>query len=264
MAGADLAWSSNPDVDGWQVKQGSNAWRDIPNSGSATFSHTVTGLAGGVYTFKIRYFVVSSGTRAYSAASNEVSVTIPGRPTFGNKTIADQVYTQGTWAIAGFPAATPADPKTHVASLRYFISPNPPKGITFDNVPPLFGWLGTPETPMAVTTYTYGAREVINLFTTLTFEVSVKPKKPENFSATAGSGKATLRWDAIPGVSGWEYSQDGGTWTSISGGAATTSHTVPSLTASTAYTFKVRAFVGTTVDTRVDGVPSDSATITTP
>ena len=88
------------------------------------------------------------------------------------------------------------------------------------------------------------------------------PEKP-TVTTTDGDRQVTLSWTGPSNNGGsaiteWEYQQDGGSWTDISGsGASTTSHTVTSLTNGTAYTFKVRA-----VNTHGDGAESDAATAT--
>ena len=73
-----LSWDDpgNADITKWQYEQNSNGtWEDIPGSGAATTSHTVTGLTNGTaYRFKIR---AVNGAGA-GEASEEVAATPTG------------------------------------------------------------------------------------------------------------------------------------------------------------------------------------------
>ena len=71
------------------------------------------------------------------------------------------------------------------------------------------------------------------------------PREPER---QGGAGQIALSWTAQGAANGWEYRQRTAStdypssWSAISGsGAATTGHTVPSLTPGTEYFFQVRA-----------------------
>ena len=85
----------------------------------------------------------------------------------------------------------------------------------------------------------------------LTVEDTEPPAKP--------AGLAVLTW-TDPGdatITGWQYQQDGGTWTDIPGsGPATVRHRIDGLTPGTTYTFRIRA-----VDTGGVGAPSDGVTV---
>ena len=71
--------------------------------------------------------------------------------------------------------------------------------------------------------------------------------KPTRFAATAGDREATLSWDALTDIGGWQYRQKGGggdygSWIDIAGSGSTTdSYVVTGLTAGSTYTFQVRA-----------------------
>lgn len=73
------------------------------------------------------------------------------------------------------------------------------------------------------------------------------PSAPTGLSAVVGNGSATLSWTASTGgdaklISGYEYQQDDGDWTTITDATATTtSYNVTGLTNWTEYTFKLRA-----------------------
>ncbi|MDE0689446.1 MAG: fibronectin type III domain-containing protein [Candidatus Poribacteria bacterium] len=76
--------------------------------------------------------------------------------------------------------------------------------------------------------------------------LNVTPKipAPTNFSATAGDGQVTLRWAQPSGLSapitGYQYSRDGGAWTSI-GNATNPTGPVTGLENGRSYSFRVRA-----------------------
>jgi len=80
---ATLSWDNpnNPILTGYQYRQGSGAWTNIPNSNRNTVSHTVSGLTGGAqYSFSIRAVAGENrgiDSRRYSPATAAVSVT-PG------------------------------------------------------------------------------------------------------------------------------------------------------------------------------------------
>ena len=82
---ADLAWTNPNDgtITKWQyrykTKTGSyGGWTDVPSSGAATTSYTVTGLTNGkLYTFGIRA-VNANGNGA--ASDEQVSATVPAGP----------------------------------------------------------------------------------------------------------------------------------------------------------------------------------------
>ena len=71
--------------------------------------------------------------------------------------------------------------------------------------------------------------------------------KPTGFAVASGHERATLSWDALTGVSGWQYRQKAddssyGAWTDITGSDSTTdSHELSGLTAGSSYTFQIRA-----------------------
>ncbi len=87
------------------------------------------------------------------------------------------------------------------------------------------------------------------------------PAAPTNLQATGGDRQVTLSWNAPSGtITGYQYSQNGGAWTSTGWTPATgtsTTRTVTNLTNGQTYTFKVRA-----VNSAGDGAESVSASAT--
>ena len=88
--------------------------------------------------------------------------------------------------------------------------------------------------------------------------------KPTRFAVAAGDRRAALSWDALTGVSGWQYRQKAGSgtygeWTDITGSGSTTdSHAVTGLTAGSSYTFQIRA----TLAGGAFGAASDELSVT--
>ena len=275
---AHLSWTAIAGVSGWEYLQNekglttNTTWVAITGSGATTVKHTVTGLDNAKeYDFNVRAFVgTTPTTRVDGVESNMVTVNVADQTPTLTGTIADQELTQGTSYTSGtaLPAATGGD-----APLAYSVA-SLPSGISLNSDRKL---TGTATGPLAVTSLTYTVTDAegdsdnaldddTQDTATLTFNISVAPQKPANFSATPFDTSVTLDWTAIAGVAGWEVKQGSGSWTAITGSDATTkSHTITSLTNGTAYTFKVRAYVGTGVvgtGTRVNGVESDAKSAT--
>ena len=270
-----LSWAdpSDTNINEYEVrrKAGSaafGAWADISGSGATTTSYTVTGLTNGtLYGFQIRAVDYGDDNTDDDGGDDDqvgpASDTAEARPgdliPILTGTIADQQLTQGTsyTSAAAFPAATSGD-----LPINYSVA-NLPTGITLNSDRKL---TGTATAPLAKTSLTYTATDSDSTdpdSDTLTFNLSVQPKKPTGFSAAPGATEVTLGWTAIAGVTKWQYQQDTGSWTDISlSGAATASYTITGLTASTEYTFKVRAVVGAGANV-VTGVESDEKSATT-
>ena len=273
-ASATLRWAGIAGVDGWEYQQNGAAWTAVPSSSDAT-SYAVTGLTSGVsYTFKVRAYIGADDARLNCVESGAASATPTSGgsggggggvtpppvifdlvPAFGNNaTIADQELTQGALytSATALPTATDGD-----GTITYSVG-DLPTGLALDSERRLTSRV---TAPLAKTEFAYTATDGDTAepdSASLTFTISVAPQQPEDFTATAGDTRVTLSWAAIAGVIGWEIKQDSGDWTAISGSdAATNSHTVTGLTNGTAYTFRVRAFVGTG-DTLVEGVESDA------
>ena len=91
------------------------------------------------------------------------------------------------------------------------------------------------------------------------------PGRPGSLSASAGSGRVTLRWSAASSngsaITRYEYQRGSSRYSTVSGGASARSKTVTGLTNGTKYTFRVRAVNGVgagsaaTVSATPAGVP---------
>ena len=93
------------------------------------------------------------------------------------------------------------------------------------------------------------------------------PAKPTGLSAAPGNAEATLTWDGPhdASITRYQVKQGSANWTDISGSdAGTTSHTVASLTNSTAYTFQIRAVNDHDGDGTDDPGPASDAVTVTP
>ena len=83
---------------------------------------------------------------------------------------------------------------------------------------------------------------VNNVWSDASAEKKATPMPPTGFRATPGNGVIHIDWDPIPGVTSWQYTSNGTTWTAITGSSATTTgHTVPGLTNGIAYLVRTRA-----------------------
>ncbi len=224
-------------------------WNAITGSGATTASYTVTCLDNlKEYDFKVRAIIGSDATLVNGVESNKATVNVADQTPSLSSTITDQALTQSAeyTSATAFPAATGGD-----APFEYSVD-NLPTGITLNAERKLTG------------THTATNSDITEPDSaTLTFNISVAPKKPVNFTATAGDARVTLRWTTIAGVTGWQFKQDSGGWTTIVFSDATaTSHTIAGLASGRQHTFQVRAYVGTG-DVRVNGIESDAKSATT-
>ena len=267
--GAYLSWTDPNDkfITKWQYRKKVGAgnyggWTDITDSGAATTSHTVAGLANGVaHAFKVRA-LNALGAGAESNEATATPVAAPSKPTgltaaardrgvhlawtaAGNATITQWQYRQkigrgsyGEWtAIANSGAATTSYTVTGLAN-------------------------GTEHAfrIRAVNSSGNGARS-----DEATATPAPAPSKPTGLTASARDKGVHLSWtnpnDAT--ITRWQYRQkagrgDYGEWTNIAdSGAATTSHTVTGLENGTVHAFKVRA-----VNSSGAGAESGEATAT--
>ena len=169
----------------------------------------------------------------------------------GTDTVANQTFTQGT-AITALQLPTISD-----TGVTYELHPLP-AGLSVSESGELSG---TPTAPQGVTTHIWSVIKN-DLTDTIAFTIGIKPEQPTGLAARGLDGKVELTWTAIDGVSGWQYEQDSGSWTDISSFSDATSHTVTGLTNDTQYSFKLRAVVESSTQTKVDGVASDAVTVT--
>ncbi len=120
--------------------------------------------------------VTDDGTPPMMASTTfAITATEPNRiPTFGNATIDDQTYTQGTEITSlTLPAATGGD-----GTITYTLSPAPPAGLSFD--PGTRELTGTPTAVATAADYTYTAADADDNMAaddaaTLTFTITVSP-----------------------------------------------------------------------------------------
>ena len=129
----------------------------------------------------------------YAGLTATVAVTANALPSFGDKTIADQDYTQNT-AIPtlNLPEAGGGD-----TPLTYTLTPTPPAGLTFDATARTL--TGAPTGTQAATEYTYTATDANGDTAELTFDIRIAATltiggvadadQPENATYT---GNATL------------------------------------------------------------------------
>ena len=259
---------------------GIQSWTDIPGSGAATISHTVTGLTNGTeYTFRIR----ATNTVGTSSESDTATATpLPPAPegfavtpqngrvwlTWNrstNRSITGWQYwtRKGNdpaigWrdidncAVGNIGCEDDGDADTIaylVTGLENDLAGSNDYRFKFRAKIP--GGLGTP------TGTTFASPQSSN---------NNHPLKPRSFSAKARGAPATLTWyhpnDAT--ITKYQYQQKTGTdafgttWTDIPGSeAATTSHTVSGLTNGVEYTFQLRA-----VNSTGNSEASDTASAT--
>ena len=228
-------------------------WTAIGGSNANTTGHTVTGLTNGIeYTFEVR------------ALNNSV----PGNSATATAT--------PLWPAPADLAATPSDAQVSLEWTNgntlinnYFVNYYVTDIRETDADPVQVTRESGSKTTYSVASLTNG--------TDYTFEVwaenghksdvlvTMIPAAPDNFTATAGDTQVTLNWSDPnnDSIERWEYQQKEGAeawgaWTEITVVTTATGieHTVPNLTNSTDYKFKVRA-----VNATGNGVASDEVNV---
>jgi YD repeat-containing protein len=216
---ASYEWSTN----------GGGSWNNVGN----VLSVGLTGLTNGTsYTFQVRAKdaannVGASSSRAFTTLDN-AAPSAPGTPSFSSIT--------ATSATASWTAAT-----DNVGVSGYEYSLNGGSWTAASSGVSLSGLANG-------TTYSFQVRAFdaagnrgnasSNSFTTLDTSAPSAPGTP-TFSSVTGSS-AVASWSAATdnvGVSGYEYSLNGGSWTAASSGV-----TLSGLTNGTTYSLQVRAF----------------------
>ena len=232
-------------VSGYEYNRDGGNWNAITGSDSSTHSHTVTGLAKGTtYTFAVR-----AVNGAGSTESDSRSVTIIGQSTKPDSFTAvagdEQVWlgwrSPADFTISGYEyqQKTGGDFSDDWTSI-----PGSRSGTTFHIVTGLTN----------DTSYTFRVRAVnaaggsdASVEKPATpGEASSAPGVPEGFAARqTGVGQVELTWEASSNslnVTGYEFRQNNGSWTTISGSdSRTVSHSFTSLTQGVTYGFRVRA-----------------------
>ncbi len=237
---ATLSWtapSSNggASISKYQYQQDSGSWTDISGGGSAA-SHTVTGLTNGTqYTFKLR--AVNVAGNGAVASDTVTPAAVPGAPGSFTATRGDQEATLSWTAAAGNGSA--------ITNYQF----KQDSGSWTDIAGGASTTSHTVEDLTNGTEYTFKLRAVnavgYGTEATDTVTPATEPGPPRSFTATRGDGQATLTWTAAKNngasITKYQFKQDAGAWTDITGGGSATSHTVTGLTNGTSYTFKVRA-----------------------
>ncbi len=243
-----LSWDApSGTVTDYEYKHGIGTWQSI---GSTNTTYTINGaINGSIVGCDLR--AVNGATKGDTAHFPSVTPNIPA-PTALTATAGDGEVTL-RWTKPSDLNPRPGAPDLS----RYEYTTD--DGSTWTTT----GGTGTSYTVTGLTNgqeYTFKVRAVRvstldNITTTdngLASDPGVSatpmlspPAAPTGFSATPGDGKVTLRWTAPSGpITGYQYSQNGGGWTSTGWTPATgtsTIRTVIGLTNGTTYTFKVRA-----------------------
>ena len=135
--------------------------------------------------------------------SFKITIAADSTPSFGTKTIADQIYTQDT-AITTLtlPEATGGN-----GTLTYTLTPATPTGLTFDTTARTLS--GTPTASLAETTYTYTATDNDGDAVSLSFKITVAtgnqapvvvrpiPDSAARINDTFGSGDFVKRLEEV-------------------------------------------------------------------
>ena len=159
----DLNWSDPSDtgITGYETRhKAGNAfdgndddlWTAVPDSGAETTSHAVTGLSNDTeYVFQIR--AVNEAGKGNPSDAKTATPTEHEGPTFGDETVADQLYLIG-WKIdtLKLPEANGGD-----GALTYSLEPELPAGLQFHATRRQV--TGKPTAEQGATEYTYKAAE---------------------------------------------------------------------------------------------------------
>ena len=274
--GAALAWTdpSNSAITKWQYRYKTSAdygtWTDVPSSSATTTSYTVTGLTNSTaYTFQVR--AVATANEGVSSAERAVTPAVPVALTDATLTAAVQSNLRGysRHGTRNF-GSLDDDTFTHKGT-SYTLT----ELVTYSNdlllrTDPRIPVADLNALDITVGTTDFGGDWTLKgngelrkgrgsfQFTSggaVTLAIAPEPNSgtpaaPYGFTATAGPVSAALAWKGPTdsSITKWQYRQKTsggyGNWTDVpSSGATTRSYTVPNLTADTAYTFQVRAFV---------------------
>ena len=220
-------------------------WDAITGSDSSTHSHTVTGLTKGTtYTFTVRA-VNGDG----STESDSRSVTIIGQSAVPDSFTAvagdEQVWlgwrSPADFTISGYEYRQ----KEGTGAFGVWQKiPGSRSGTTFHIVTGLSN--DTSYTFQVRAANAAGESDASREQPATPGAASPAPGVPEGFAARqTGVGHVELTWVASSNplnVTGYEFRQDNGSWTTISGSdSRTVSHSVTGLTQGVTYTFRVRA-----------------------
>ena len=232
-------------VSGYEYKQDNGSWTTISGSDSSTHSHAVTGLTKGTtYTFAVR-----AVNGAGSTESDSRSVTIIGQPAVPDSFTAvagdEQVWlgwrSPADFTISGYEYRQ----KEGTGAFGVWQKiPGSRSGTTFHIVTGLSN--DTSYTFQVRAANAAGESDASREQPATPGAASPAPGVPGGFAARqTGVGHVELTWVASSNplnVTGYEFRQDNGSWTTISGSdSRTVSHSVTGLTQGVTYTFRVRA-----------------------
>ena len=247
-------------VSGYEYNQDGGDWDAITGSDSSTHSHTVTGLTKGTtYTFAVR-----AVNGAGSTKSDSRSVTIVAKPAAPDSFTAvagdEQVWlgwrSPADFTISGYEYRQKEGTDDFGVWQKILGSRS---GTTFHIVTGLTN--DTSYTFRVRAVNAAGKSDATDPITATPVAETSTPGVPEGFAARqTGVGHVELTWVASSNplnVTGYEFRQDNGSWTTISGSdSRTVSHSVTGLTKGTTYTFAVRAVNG------AGSTKSDSRSVT--
>ena len=270
---AVLAWANPSDttITKYQYRQSTDGstwspnWKNIPNSGASTTSHTVTGLTvGTAYIFQVRA-VNAAGPGAETQPLSVTSVAgAPSAPPDFRATEGDEsAILSWTAAAANGAAITKYQYQQDGGAWNDIAdsAPGEANAVSF-----------TVENLTNGNTYTFKLRAVNNIGAGAeTDEKTATPvaaaAQPTGLTATANHLGATLNWtdpsDSTITAYQIRQSTDGDSnwspdWTEIAGsGPTTVLHQVTGLVNAITFTFQIRAMRG-----NVASVESESATVT--
>jgi chitodextrinase len=230
---ANATWAASSDnvgVTGYEYSLDGGAWTA---TGSATPGFSINGVSSGVtHTFAVRAKdaannLSTSASNSFTTLDN-VAPSAPGTPAFSSIT--------GSSAVASWSAAS-----DNVAVTGYEYSLNGGAWTAASSGVTLSGLTNGTSYSLQVRAFdATGNRGSAssNSFTTLDTAAPSAPGTP-GFSSITGSS-AVASWSAASdnvGVSGYEYSLNGGAWTAASSGV-----TLSGLTNGTGYSLQVRAY----------------------
>ena len=260
---ASISDNGGSAVTGWEVEQdGSGTWTSLTDTDADAneLSGTVTGLTNGTsYAFKVRAVnAIGSG-----AESNEATATplgAPRAPTLtaaaGNASVnlTAAITDDGASAVTGWEVEQ--DDSGTWTSLTDTDADANELAATVSNLTN-----GTAYSFKVRAVNAVGSGAESNAASATPATVAVAP----TLTATSGNASVTLTAsisdDGGNAVTGWEISQDGGSYTAVTNDTDATanglSSVVTGLTNGTAYSFKVRA-----VNAVGSGTESNSVTVT--
>ena len=233
-----LAWDAVAGADGYEIeKLDSNTNQYIKIESVSTISLIAGGLTpSSKYSFRVRAYNESNGKTQYGAYSDIVSAT----------TVAASVSLISVSSVTANSAVLSWTAQSG-AAYKVEMSKNGGSYVSA-GTPTVSGGKATLKATSleAATTYSFRVCTVNgtaqSAWTTVSFKTA--PTAPKNFVASATSENIiSTSWSAVSGADGYEVSikKNGGSW-SVLGTTKNDYYEVTGLTASTAYTLRVRAY----------------------